>query len=124
MTYTVRMALIFATLAACRQEKGGVPSPNFELDCHSSNTATAAELFCIRTDTRNGDVLRVMHAKLPTSNGPTAVPQPSHPGKFTTACDATSTDTRSDLYCVRLDTETGEMMLINLQKVAAFPPTP
>jgi hypothetical protein len=32
-----------------------------------------------------------------------------------------TTANQSDFYCVRLNTETGELMLINLQKVESFP---
>jgi hypothetical protein len=114
-------------LAACKQGSsnvtvgGGGPAANFELDCHASNTATAAELFCVRTDTRSGDVLRVRHMSLATSNGPTALEKPGAAGRFTTECDATSTDTKSDLYCIRMDTDSGEMLLVNLQKVGSIP---
>ena len=116
---------LFLALAAC--STNGAPAssaaspPNFELSCHASNTSTAAELFCIRTDTRTGDVVRVMHNSLPTSNGPTAASTAEPAGTFTTACDATSTTTHSDLYCIRMNTRTGDMMLINLQKVGSVP---
>jgi hypothetical protein len=108
--------------AGCKDAaKGAAPTaPNFELACESSDTATASELFCVRTDTRSGDILRVTYGQLPTSNGPTAVGD-GPAGRFTTVCDSTSTDTRSDFYCIRMNTETGEMLLVNLQKVAAIP---
>lgn len=117
------LVLAVTLLAGCKDAPAGDAStpPNFELDCESSDTATASELFCVRTDTRTGDILRVTYGQLPTSNGPTAAPE-GRAGRFTTVCDATSTDTRSDFYCIRLDTDTGEMLLVNLQKVAAFPP--
>ena len=116
------LVLAITVMAGCKDAPSeGAPPPNFELDCESSDTATASELFCVRTDTRNGDILRVTYGQLPTSNGPTAAPE-GPPGRFTTVCDATSTDTRSDFYCIRLNTDTGEMLLVNLQKVAAFPP--
>ncbi|MFT3711382.1 MAG: hypothetical protein QM817_27430 [Archangium sp.] len=59
--------VLFALMSfacGCAREPSGVASsspPNFELTCRSSNTATAAELFCLRTDTRSGDVVRVKH---------------------------------------------------------------
>ena len=124
----MKRALLFL-IAACAKTPSGTPpaatanKPNFELDCRASNTATAAELFCIRTDTRNGSVVRVMHHTLPTSNGPTAVAVPEEPGSYSTVCDATSTTTRADLYCVRLNTRTGDMMLVNLQKIDSIPTT-
>ncbi len=123
-------AVVVALLLAsgCRQEpatpavtSGGGASPNYELDCASSDTATAAQLYCVRTDTRTGDILRVNHMALPASNGSTAAGN-APAGRFTTVCDATSTDTRSDFYCVRMNTESGEMLLVNLQKVGSLPP--
>jgi hypothetical protein len=99
---------------------GGGPAPSFELDCDSSETATAAELFCVRTDTRTGDILRVHYRNLPISQGSTAV-SGTVPGRFTTICAATSTDTESEFFCIRLNTESGEMLLVNLQKIGGIP---
>ena len=115
------LALALAACSTTQTASTAPPPPNFELTCRASNTSTAAELFCIRTDTRNGNVVRVLHNSLPQSNGPTAVGVAEPPGTYTTACDATSTTTRSDLYCVRMNTRTGDMMLINLQKVDSIP---
>jgi hypothetical protein len=118
--------LLFLAVAACGQRGDGTPaaaapSPNYELDCAPANTATSAQLQCVRTDTRTGDVLVVEYMRLPTSSGPTA--SGSAPaGRFTTVCDAASTDTRADFYCVRMNTETGEMLLVNLTKVGVLPP--
>jgi hypothetical protein len=119
-------ALILIALAGCKQTvpTSAAGRANFELDCESSDTATAAELFCVRTDTRNGAVLRVNYTALPTSNGPTAVEKSAAAGRYTTECDATSTDTRSDFYCIRLDTETGDMLLVNLTKIDQLPAKP
>lgn len=121
-----RLVLFAMTLAGCKpsastETASATTAPYYELDCKSSNTATAAELFCIRTDTRTGEVVRVRHLSLPTSNGPTGLGTAGRPGLFTTACAATSTDSRSDLYCVRMNTATGELLLVNLQKVGSIP---
>jgi hypothetical protein len=112
------IAIAVVALTACR-DGGGAASraaPAFELDCDSSNTATASQLFCVRTDTRNGEILRVNHLKLPTTSGSTAVAA-GRPGLFTTVCNSTATNTHSDFYCIRLNTETGDMVLVNLQQV-------
>jgi hypothetical protein len=114
------LAVAVAALSACH-DAGAPPAPAFELDCDSSDTATASQLFCVRTDTRSGDILRVNHLKLPTTSGSTAVATAGRRGLFTTVCDATRTDTHSDFYCIRLNTETGDMVLVNLQKVDAIP---
>jgi hypothetical protein len=119
--------LVCVALLGCAKQSGNASgssgATNFELDCAASNTATAAQLNCTRTDTRTGDVVVVDYMRLPISNGPTATGA-STPGRFTTACAATSTDKQADFYCVRMNTETGELMLINLQKVPVLPPKP
>jgi hypothetical protein len=122
LVQSVAIAITIIVLTACRDDGGTVspPAPVFELDCDSSDTATASHLFCVRTDTRNGEILRVNPQQLPTTSGSTAV-APGRHGRFTTVCDATATDTHSDFYCIRLNTETGDMVLVNLQKIDLVP---
>jgi hypothetical protein len=98
-------------------------SPNFELDCAPSNTSNAAVLFCVRTDTRSGEVLNVNIFALPVSTGSTRVGD-GPAGRFTTTCAATSTDTHSDFYCARMNTDSGEMVMVNLQKIGSIPSAP
>jgi hypothetical protein len=119
------LVLVGVLAAGCGRESSGptptsAAAPRFELDCDSSDTTTKTELFCVRSDTRSGEVLRIDKDRLPASNGPTAAAV-GPPGLYTTVCDATSTDTRSDFFCIRLNTDTGELMMINLQKVGVFP---
>jgi hypothetical protein len=59
--------------------------------------------------------------KLPVSSGPTAVGAAS-PGRFTTSCSAPATTARADFLCIRMNTDTGEMILVNLTKVGTLPP--
>jgi hypothetical protein len=92
----------------------------FHLQCRPSNTASAAEVHCIRTDTGSGEIVKVEIFKLPVSQGATGA-SVGRMGRFQTECAAASTATKSDFYCVRLDTDTGEMMLINMQKLPPFP---
>jgi hypothetical protein len=120
--------LLLLALAACSQRGeggavGAAPATNYELACAPANTATSAQLQCVRTDTRTGDILVVEYMRLPASSGPTASGT-APAGRFTTVCDATSTDTRADFYCVRMNTETGELLLVNLSKVGVLPPRP
>lgn len=114
---------VLIVLLGCAERGGGASSSavNFELDCAASNTQTAAQLNCVRTDTRTGDIVVVDYMRLPVSNGPTATGAAT-PGRFTTACAATSTEKQAEFYCVRMNTETGELLLINLQKVGVIPP--
>ncbi len=116
-----RWFVVFLAVAACAGDAArSAPAGAYELGCFPSNTATAGMVHCIRTDTRNGEVQRVNVLALPTSNGPTASVAGA-PGRYQTRCAAASTSTQSDFICVRLDTQTGEMLAINLQKVATIP---
>jgi len=92
----------------------------YQLVCDSSDTPHQSSLFCLRNDTQTGDVKRVAIAEIPVSQGPTAAaPAPS--GTYELVCHATRTEDASDLYCVRLHTQTGEMLLVALPKVGIIP---
>ena len=126
------LILVIAALGACSSAKEAPPPapqppaplpvarPNFELDCVASNTSTAAQLNCVRTDTRTGDVQNVNYMALTVTNGTTAVDS-GPPGRFTTACASPATPQRADFYCLRLNTQTGEMVLVNLTTIPQIP---
>ena len=117
----MRAALLLGTLALSASCAGAAPpSPSFRLDCAASDTDTAAQVYCVRTDTRSGDVKRVNIYELPVSNGPTASAA-GRPGLYQTVCAATSTPQRSDFFCVRLNVDTGDLLLVNLTKVGQLP---
>lgn len=120
----IARGLVLIALAGCA-ERGAAstaaPLPNFELDCAAANTNTASQVNCVRTDTRTGDVVVVDYMRLPVSQGPTATGA-AIAGRFTTACASTSTSQRADFYCIRMNTETGELLLVNLTKVGVLPP--
>jgi len=123
---TVSVLAAIVVVAACRSEKstssGGAAAGDgaFQLDCEGSATNTSGQIYCVRTDTRSGDVLKIDMAKLPISNGPTgAAAGPA--GRYDTKCVAINMAERSDFACVRLNTESGELMLVNLQKVDSLP---
>lgn len=95
-------------------------APPYELVCDSSDTTQSSTLFCMRIDTRTGDVRTVDLAKLPTSNGPTASPAgPS--GTYDLVCDSTDTATHSEFRCLRFNRQTGEAMIVKLPKVGIVP---
>jgi hypothetical protein len=127
MQINVTTPILLSLLIGCTNspsiQAGAAVAPNYELRCAPANTSNAAMLQCARTDTRTGDVVVVDYMRLPTSNGSTAVGT-APAGQFTTVCDAASTATRADFYCVRLNTVTGEMLLVNLTKVSVLPPRP
>jgi len=108
--------------AEVKEKKPGAAAraPAFQLVCGSSDTKASTSLFCVRMDTRNGDVKRVAWDHIPVSQGPTkAADGPA--GRYQLVCDATASETVSDFYCLRLDTESGEMMLVQLPKVGVIP---
>ena len=121
----MRSALLLVLMACSSHPTGGsspaCPPPNYEFDCASTNTPTAAQLNCVRSDTRTGEILVVDYMRLPVSNGSTTTGA-ALAGRFTTSCASTATERRADFYCIRMNTETGELLLVNLQKVNVFPP--
>lgn len=127
MKRTSGLLLVVAGLCGCPQQPAvvgapgaGAPSANFTLSCHSASTATSRQVHCIRTDTRTGDVQRVNMDKLPVLAGSTgAAPGPA--GRFQTSCVTAASAEQADFLCARLNTESGEMMMVNLQKVAQVP---
>lgn len=115
----VRWVLLLVAASGCPAPRAA-EGPAFALSCHSASTATSRQVHCVRTDTRTGDVLRVDLAKLPQSNGPTASGL-GPAGRFHTACATAASSEQADFYCVRLNTDTGELLLLNLGKLGQLP---
>ncbi len=117
-----------AALAACGRGGGGgggggasvAGDGAFDLAGEGSATDTTGTAYCVRTDTRSGDVVRVDLNSLPVSNGPTGTAS-GPAGRYKTVCSAVNMAERSDFYCVRLNTESGELLMINLTKVGEIP---
>lgn len=108
--------------ASCRaQDSAGAGAAAYELVCNAAQTAQQAAVFCLRHDTRRGEVERVDLDRLPKSDGSTGTDALHAPGTFQLVCTATATETRSDLYCVRLDRRTGAMLLVSLPTTPLFP---
>jgi hypothetical protein len=118
--------LLVLPLLGCGKgkESGGTAAaaagPHYQLVCDSSDTKERSSLFCIRMDTRSGDIKVVAVDKLPVSQGPTAS-EARDPGTYQIECHATRNDVNSDLYCLRLNRTSGEMLLVALPKVGTFP---
>ena len=118
-----RISVTVWALAAC-SGTGAAPAAagaRYQLRCESSDTAETSQLFCVRLDSSTGDVRQIDLDKLTRSAGPTAVAEPEPPGTFQLECDATVTEKRSDLYCLRLNTRSGELLLVGLPKVGKIP---
>jgi len=120
--YAVIVASVLTACGRGSSSSGGSAAGEkaFQLDCQGSATNTSGQVYCVRTDTRSGDVLKIDMTKLPISNGPTgAAAGPA--GRYDTRCVAINMAERSDFACIRLNTESGELMLVNLQKVDSLP---
>jgi hypothetical protein len=122
-------ATVFAVLAVtmgCDAGKAEPPHPtvamNYDLVCDSADTNESSTMFCMRIDTRNGDVLFVDQTKLTQSNGPTAAAVAEPAGTYQLVCDSTNTPTKADFRCLRLHRGTGEVLLVGLPKVGKVPP--
>jgi hypothetical protein len=108
------------TSAGDRRGGSRKPPPNFKLVCDSADTDKKAELFCVRIDTRNGDIKRINLSKLPVSGTPTKSTIKA-PGTYKVVCRASSTATRADFRCLRLDTGTGELQVVKLPGLGMIP---
>lgn len=127
MQRTFGLLLLGATLCGCPQQPTVVSAlgvagagANFTLSCHSASTATARQVHCIRTDTRTGEVQRVNIDKLPVSTGSSGGAAAAA-GRYQTSCVTAATADQADFICARINTESGEMMMVNLQKVTQVP---
>ncbi|MCB9563638.1 MAG: hypothetical protein H6709_12350 [Kofleriaceae bacterium] len=117
------LALALATAAGCGRSGGGaagVPPPPYALSCDSADTAQQSTLFCVRTDTRNGDVMVVDLDRLPITSGASrAADEPA--GTYQTICDSTVTPTKSDFRCLRMHVRTGEIVVLRLAELPHWP---
>lgn len=94
--------------------------PRYQLACDSSDTTQTSTLFCVRLDTSNGDVKRVDLSKVRTTAGSTMGPDQGT-GAFQLVCDATDTAAQSEFHCIRLDRASGDVVVVALPKIEAFP---
>lgn len=93
---------------------------NFDLVCDSSETDARALTFCFRIDTRNGEVLKIDVDNIPRTNGPTKSAELAA-GAYKLVCNSADTASTADLSCLRLNAESGEVLLIALPKVGTLP---
>lgn len=106
--------------AACSKPAPTRDAHPYALACDSADTAQKSTLFCVRTDTRNGDALVVDLDRLPITSGASrAADAPA--GTYQTVCDSTVTPTKSDFGCVRLHTGTGELVMLRLSELPHWP---
>lgn len=96
------------------------PGP-FALACDSADTTQRSTLFCVRTDTRDGDVLVVDLETAPVTTGSSRA---TLDAAFTyqTVCDSTVTPEQSDFRCLRLNTRTGDIVVLRLSELPRWTP--
>lgn len=113
-------ALGVIVLAGCAKGGGRASAGPFTLTCDSADTAQKSTLFCVRTDSRDGDVLVIDLERLPITSGASRAAA-GPPGTYQTVCDSTVTPQKSDFACVRLHTGTGEVVMLRLAELARWP---
>jgi hypothetical protein len=96
------------------------PRPRYQLVCDSADTAQQSTLFCVRTDTRNGDAFVVDLDRLPITSGASKAAD-ERDGTYQTVCDSTVTPQKSDFRCVRLHTGTGDVIVLRLSELPHWP---
>lgn len=116
------LVMLFVAVPGCskRNPTPAVESYPYDMSCDSTQTNRQATLFCVRIDTRNGETHLLRLAKLPSTNGPTKTREKKS-GSYKLVCRATSTPAKSDFSCIRLDRESGEVMVISLPKIPTLP---
>jgi uncharacterized protein YecT (DUF1311 family) len=119
LTRAASIAAAAMVAASCAKDPAPARPP-FALACDSADTATQSTLFCVRTDTRNGDAVVIDLAKVPVTAGSSrAAEGPS--GSYQTACSSTNTAQKSDFRCLRLDTRTGDVVMLRLSELPRWP---
>lgn len=103
-----------------RGATAGAPAPRYQLHCDSADTTERSSVFCVRADTRNGDTHVVDLDKLPITNGASRATD-ERDGTYQTVCDSTVTPTKSDFHCLRLHTQTGEIVVLRLSELPRWP---
>jgi hypothetical protein len=117
----VAAALAVACVAAgCDRGGAAKGAPRYQLACDSADTAESSTLFCVRTDTHNGDATIVDVGRLPITSGSSRAGDEQN-GTYQTVCDSTVTPKKSDFTCLRLHTGTGDVVLLRLAELPHWP---
>jgi hypothetical protein len=116
----VGIGAVLIAVSACTRATPAPAAAPFTLTCDSADTATQSTLFCVRTDTRNGDAVVLDLAHVPVTTGTSrAAEGPS--GTFQTVCDSTNTAEKADFRCLRLDTRSGDVVMLRLSELPRWP---
>lgn len=113
-------ALVLAAGCGDRRASGGGGAARYQLHCDSVDTSEQSKLFCVRADSRNGDISIVDIDKLPITSGASRAAE-ERDGTYQTVCDSTVTPTKSDFHCLRLHTGSGEIVVLRLGELPRWP---
>jgi hypothetical protein len=119
MRAAVGLAML-ALAGGCDRGGGSSGAPRFQLVCDSADTSDKSTLFCVRADTRNGDVSVVDIDRLPITSGASRAAD-EHDGTFQTVCDSTQTPQKADFRCLRIHARTGEIVVLRLTELPRWP---
>jgi hypothetical protein len=114
------VALAVAAMGCADRGASGGAAPRFQLHCDSVDTSEQSKLFCVRADSRNGDIDIVDLDKLPITSGASRAAE-ERDGTYQTVCDSTVTPTQSDFHCLRLHTGSGEIVVLRLGELPRWP---
>ena len=118
---SVSVAAFAVLVSACSEGRHGEQrAPRYQLVCDSADTAQQSTLFCVRTDTRNGDAFVIDLDRLPITSGASKAAD-ERDGTYQTVCDSTVTPQKSDFRCVRLHTGTGDVIVLRLSELPHWP---
>ncbi|MBA3542580.1 MAG: hypothetical protein H0T79_23395 [Deltaproteobacteria bacterium] len=114
------LGLGFAT-ACSTAGSSATPAPRYQLVCDSADTAQQSTLFCVRSDSKTGDVAVIDLDRLPITSGASRAAEETD-GTYAIECDSTVTPQKSDFRCVRLHTRTGDVVMLRLSELPHWPP--
>jgi hypothetical protein len=107
------LAIVVLCLGACGASSSD--GQRYELVCDAANTKDQSTLFCVRVDTRTGELRSIDVAKTPQTDGAAARSGPDW--TYQVVCDSTDTETKSDFRCLRLDRRSGDVELVALPRL-------
>jgi hypothetical protein len=117
---TAAAALLLGAAGCDRGGAAPAGAPRYTLHCDSADTTETSTLFCVRADSRNGDVLVIDLDRLPITSGASRAAD-ERDGTYQIVCDSTVTAAKSDFRCLRLHGGTGDVVVLRLSELPHWP---